>query len=396
MNPLNKVHSKKTTIILVTTIPETIFSTMEELVPRLLMNNFNVMAIASQGQWLFPEDIAKKYSIPFTTIPFKRVISPLEDLKCLFLLLKLLLKTKPEIIHYSTPKAALLSSIASWIAHTPLRVYTVRGIVFMGKTGVGLFVSRFFEQLTCFLSHKVLCVSQSNRSYLLTHRICSPKKLSIIGSGSSHGVDSINKFNPALFPLSIKNSQRKTLNISEDSLVFGFVGRLVRDKGAEELMFAWRAFSKKYSFAHLLIIGDSDEPRRRFDFSSASADEEKRLHVLGPKKNIVDYYAIMDVLILPSHREGFPNVVLEAGAMQVPVITTDAQGCIDSIESEKTGLQFSCGDSAGLLSAMERLHNDKSLRLQLGNNAREKVLRDFNPDVICDGLLKLYREGRNK
>jgi len=154
MNLLNKTHSKKTTILLVTTIPETIFSTMEELVPRLLMNNFNVIAVASQGQWLFPEDVAKKYAIPFITIPFTRVVSPLEDLKCLFLLLALLLKTKPEVIHYSTPKAALLSSIASWITHTPLRVYTVRGIVFMGKSGVGLFVSRFLNNSPVFFPTK--------------------------------------------------------------------------------------------------------------------------------------------------------------------------------------------------------------------------------------------------
>ena len=396
MNHVKKGPREKIAIVLATTIPETIFSTMEELIPCLLKNNFNVVAVASEGQWLFPEDVRKKFSIPYVTIPFTRVISPLRDIQCLILLIALLFKLRPEIIHYSTPKAALLGSIAACIARTPLRIYTVRGIVFAGKKGIAFLASRFLEQLTCLLSYKVVCVSQSNQSYLLDQGICSKGKLSIIGSGSSHGVAAINKFNPALIALSVKNDLRKVLNIPNNSVVFGFVGRLVRDKGAEELLLAGEEFFKKHDTAHLVIIGDNDEPRQKFGVASIFRGEQKRLHVLGPKINSIDYYAIMDVFVLPSHREGFPNVVLEAGAMQLPVITTDAQGCVDSVINNVTGLQYACGDTAGLLSAMERLFEDKPLRLQLGRNGRERALREFNPDIICNGLLKLYRDGLSK
>ena len=136
MNHVKKGPREKIAIVLATTIPETIFSTMEELIPCLLKNNFNVVAVASEGQWLFPEDVRKKFSIPYVTIPFTRVISPLRDIQCLILLIALLFKLRPEIIHYSTPKAALLGSIAACIARTPLRIYTVRGIVFAGKKGI--------------------------------------------------------------------------------------------------------------------------------------------------------------------------------------------------------------------------------------------------------------------
>jgi glycosyltransferase involved in cell wall biosynthesis len=354
---------RKRTIVLVTSIPETIFSTMEELIPFLVRKNFNVVAMGSKGQWLSPEDVKRKFTIPYYTINFTRIFSPLRDILALFGVLKTLLLLRPDVIHYSTPKAALLTSIAAYVARVPTRTYTIRGMTYVGKKGPAFFLSIMIERLTCLLSQSVLCVSASNLSYCASKKICSPEKISILGSGSSHGVDAEKKFNRALLLKDKLVDMKKKLGIPAGAVVFGFVGRLVRDKGAEELLSAWDKFSQKHADAFLLIIGDNQEPRDRVHAHAISGKTaNERLRVIRPTTDIAAYYGIMDVVVLPSHREGFPNVVLEAGAMELPVITTNAIGCRDSVVDGKTGLVFQCGNKDELLEKMELLYADERLR----------------------------------
>ncbi len=378
-------------IVLATTIPETIYSTMGELIPFLVQHNMEVMTVASRGQWLFARDIREKFNIPCCTIEFTRIISPFHDVVALFRMILLLICIRPHIIHFSTPKAALISSIASFITRIPMRVYTIRGIPFEKKKGVAFRLFLFCERLTCMLSHTVICVSQSNRSYLLSWKVCAPSKLTMIRSGSSHGVDATGTFNPSFVSREKRAALRQSSGIPDTAVVFGYVGRLVGDKGANELLKAWDRAAGRWPDSHLLIVGDGGEPRDRILAYTISSDAaRRRLHLRQPTKEIVGEYALMDVFILPSHREGFPNVVLEAGAMQLPVITTDALGCIDSVVDGRTGFIYKCGDCGGLIEKMTMLYNDKALRERLGFEGRRRALAQFDPHIICEDLFRIY------
>jgi glycosyltransferase involved in cell wall biosynthesis len=378
-------------IIVVTTIPETMYSTMKELIPFLIERDMEVIGVASRGQWLFESDIRERFHIPYFTVEFTRIISPIRDFIALLQMLFVLFRLRPHIIHYSTPKASLIAAMASFIMRTPLRVYTVRGIPFERKKGLAFRVFLFLERLTCMMSHVVICVSRSNMSYISARKICPPRKLCVIRNGSSHGVDARNMFNPSSVGAERRAALRKNAGISDSAVVFGYIGRLVGDKGAPELLKVWETAAERWPDAHLLIVGDDGEPRDRILMDATSSENaRRRLHLFKPTRDIVEWYAVMDVFILPSHREGFPNVVLEAGAMGLPVITTDALGCIDSVIDGLTGFIFKYGDCEGLIEKMTVLYKDRQLRDRLGSEGRRRALSEFDPQLICEDLFGVY------
>jgi glycosyltransferase involved in cell wall biosynthesis len=394
VRPNTNAGGTKISILLVTTIPETIISTMEELVPFLISGGHSVAAMSSRGQWIHPQDVTEKFGIPYYTVDFTRVVSPLKDIKALFQTLRHLVALRPDVVHYSTPKAALVTALAAFLTRVPVRIYTIRGMTYAGKKRLATLLPILVERVTCLLSHRVLCVSNSNLSLCAALGVCPREKMSVIGAGSSHGVDAEGKFNPALLSREKIDRLRGELGLGDGAVVFGFVGRLVLDKGAEELLRAWREFSPGRRDAFLVLIGDGKEPRDRFiAHEGGGKPPPERVRFVPPTMNIASYYGIMDVLVLPSHREGFPNVVLEAGAMALPVITTDAPGCLDSVVDGKTGLVFPCGDAAELANRMEQLYVDPVLRATLGAAGRLRARENFKPQTICEELLRLY-EGK--
>jgi glycosyltransferase involved in cell wall biosynthesis len=381
-------------IVFVTTLPQTVFFLLGEQIEYLTKHGYLVEVITSKGIWLTSDEIAQKFNIPVHTVNFTRTITLFTDILCLFRLLFLLLKIRPDILHVSTPKASMLGVVAAWITGIKNRMYTVRGLVFLSTTKNRVMPVMFLvELLSCRLATKVFAVSDSNRDLLVRHKLCKKENVKVLGNGSSHGVDASVRFNPARYAQNGGSNFREKIKVRSNTVIFGFVGRLVKDKGIEDLVAAWKLFAENRSDVELVIIGPSVEPRdciskECYEYLESRDDVHIYLDISDP----VEYYTVMDVLVLPSYREGFPNVVLEAGAMEIPVITTNAAGCIDSVVHGETGLIIDVGNIEMLKESMLKLYSDPVLRKKIGRDARKRVLTDYSPELLCEQQEKIYEE----
>jgi glycosyltransferase involved in cell wall biosynthesis len=379
-------------IALVTSVPETLFYFYAPILNRLKTEGYSITLITSEGSWVNRSEIEEKHGIPVHLLDFKRVFSPLNDIKQVWKMYRLLRVVKPDVLHASTPKAAFVSLVAGFFAGINLRIYSVRGLIAYGKPFPVKQILHLAEKIACALSHIVIVNSESNRKYLAGNLTCKYHKIHILGNGSGQGVDSV-RFSPeSVLPERVAKL-RNQLDLSASVFVFGFVGRLVRDKGVEDLAAVWKDFSLKYPLAKLMIVGPKHEPRDRIsDKCARILETTPSIIYAGQQKDCRDYYALMNALVLPSYREGFPNVVLEAYAMAKPVITTDAPGCVDSVRDGETGLLIGAGNRNELMAAMEKLILNGQLCRDMGVAGRKWVKESFQPEKIVDDLYNLYRQ----
>jgi glycosyltransferase involved in cell wall biosynthesis len=384
------MYTKK--LMLITTAPETLYYLLANQIKSFTAEGFQIYLVTSKGEWISSEQVSLKYNLSVTTIPFSRRFSPLRDCWILMKMVLLLHKVKPDIMHVSTPKASLISSIAGWITKVPLRIYTIRGLIYYGKKGIWKTILMNLERITCRLVHVCTINSRSNLEYIIKHSISTHNKVRILGNGSSQGVDAQNLYNPDRITEKEKLVIRDKYLIPNNYCIFGFVGRIVRDKGIEELLDAWDVVQKEIPSSQLLIIGPEHEPRDNIGKNYLNKlKNDPTITFCGSVVSPLKYYAIMDIFVFPSHREGFPNVVLEASAMGLPVITTNAPGCVDSIVDKETGEIFSTGNTDELINKMVLLGKNQQLRRNYGEQARCRVLSDFRPEDISKALIKLYK-----
>jgi len=334
----------------------------------LRITGFNVTLVSSPGWRL--QDTAKAEGVSAQSIPMMRGIAPIADTVSFFKLLWLMLRHRPQITDFSTPKAGLLGTVAAWVLRIPHRVYTLRGLRLEATFGWKRTVLVWAERTACRCAHVVLCNSESLGQKAVLLRLTSPEKLQILGNGSSNGVD-ISRFSPGLSDI------RRQLNIRRGEPVIGFVGRLTRDKGLTELIIAFERILQVHPNAWLLLVG-------WFDVSVDALDEtwrvriaaNRHVHHIGFVEDPAPYYRAMDLLVLPSYREGFPNVVLEAAATGIPTIATECTGSRDAVISEVTGLLIPPGNSDAIVDATLELLRDEQKRKRMGKAARRWVL-DF-------------------
>lgn len=320
----------------------------------------------------------------FTPHPLamSRSMSPLRDLAALRSWLRLLRALRPDVTNVSTPKAALLGSVAAWLARVPRRVYVVRGLRLEGASGPGRWLLWLAERLAIALSTDVVVVSRSLGTALRGHRLLGRRRALLIGDGSSNGVAAQDI--AARVAVARAAGLRESLGLPVDRLVVGYVGRLVADKGIDSLLAGAATADAKPT---LLLVGSLDDP------GIASALEAGGLAVVHVPwtDDVWPYYAAMDVLCLPTLREGFPNVVLEAAAAGVPAIATDATGAVDAVVDGVTGLTVGVGDATALAAAIDRLAAAPDERARLGEAARERAVRDFRPERIWAGVAATMR-----
>jgi glycosyltransferase involved in cell wall biosynthesis len=295
-------------------------------------------------------------------------------------------------VHAHTPKGGLLGMISAAVTHVPVRIYHMRGLPYMTAKGRKRALLKMTERVSCALAHRVICVSHSIRDVAIQDRICQPKKIVVMGGGSGNGVDASGRFNPDRFDVDARGEARRALGIGigEDDLVIGFVGRIVRDKGVEELATAWSSIRVSHPSARLVLVGplEAQDPISNETLTTLVAD--RRVIMTGSVIDISPMYPLFDLVVLPTYREGFPNVPLEAAAMELPVVATLIPGCIDAVQDGVTGTLVPARDADALREAIGRYLDDPSLRQQHGKAGRERVLRDFRQEVIWEAIYQEY------
>lgn len=354
-----------------------------------LNNYFDVTAISGEGEDL--QTVANREGVKVHPIEMHRHISLVQDLKSLWHLYRYFKKEKPDIIHSITPKAGLLSMIAGKMAGVPIRMHTFTGLIFPHQYGYMKHTLIMMDKLLCKAATHVYPEGNGVKEDLQKHNITN-KPLKIIANGNVNGVD-IDYYHPEAFSEEAKNLLRTSLQIKENDFVFLFVGRLVIDKGLRELVNAFDHLSKTYPNAKLLLVGpreNAHNPLKRKMFHIIR--HHQHIITVGYQEEVRPYYAISDVFVLPSYREGFPNAVLQAGAMGLPSIVTNISGCNEIIKEGENGLIIAPKHQKELEKAMFRLIQDQELRNRLQANARAMVTTRFDKNLVWEELRKEYME----
>ena len=345
---------------------------------------FDVIVISSPGDDL--DRVGAEEGVRTLGVPLRRAIRPLADLTALVRLYRVLRELRPEVVHASTPKAGLLGMVAAWLARVPVRIYALRGLRLETARGPKRLLLWCAERVASACADRVVCVSRSLADLCCRLGLAPEEKIFVPAAGSSNGVDA-DRFLVATDDRE-KASLRERLGIPGDARVVGFVGRLTKDKGIEELIEACGPILRSCSDVWLLLVGDfeAEDPPSRDVMHRMR--RHPRIVVSGFVPDAAPYYSVMDVVAFPSHREGFPNVLLEAAAAQRPVVGFRATGTVDAIQDGRTGTLVPLGDSLALARAVTRYLQDPKLRARHGNAGRLWVTQNFRPEDIWSDLTR--------
>ena len=322
-------------------------------------------------------------------VPMTRTFTPFRDLVCLLKLYRIFRAEKFDLINYSTPKAALLSAIAAKTAGSTRLLYTVRGLAYTGFSGLKRMIAKGCETIACRNADTIIAISPTLKAQIVEEGLTNAEKIVVYGLGSSKGVN-LKTFQCNDQTLQRARQIRKALNLSADDVVFGYAGRFTVEKGIIELLDAFEAVSKQSRQAHLLLVGQQDQRMPLPQSVLDRIDQHRRIHVLPFTADMPAHLAAMDVFVLASYREGFGNVLIEASALQRPVIASDIPGCRDAVKPGLTGLLVSPRNSASLQSAMQTLMADPNQRQTMGQNGRKWVESAFNRDKIWAWLFEVF------
>ncbi len=346
-----------------------------------------VLLIASPGaEWSGLRGID---GVRVREIPIARALSPLRDLASLFALWRCLRAERIDVLHSTTPKAGLLAAIAGRLAGVPVRLHTFTGQAWAELSGPMRWLARAADRLVVALNTRCYADSASQRAFLEQEGIAAPGELAVLGAGSVAGVDAA-AFDPGRYREAAA-ALRRAHGIEPEARVLVFVGRVTRDKGIAELVQAFGVLEKRHPSAHLFLVGPEEPERDPLPAETRSAIAgNRRIHAVGYNATPQHFLAAGDVLCLPSYREGFGNVVIEAAAMGLPAVGTRIVGLADAIADGETGVLVPVRDAAALAAALERLLADDALRLAMGRAARERALRLFEAGAVNALVLAEY------
>ena len=375
-------------LIRITTVPMSLKYLLKGQMAFMSKNGFNVTMISSDGQEL--NDVIENEKCAHIIIPLTRKITILKDLKATYNLYKLIRKEKPDIVHTHTPKAGIIGMLASYFARVPIRLHTVAGLPLMEAIGCKRIILNFVEKVTYKCSTKVFPNSYGLKKIILKHRFTSENKIKVIGNGSSNGIDT-SYFDPELFSIKDNEYLKTNLGIKKTDFVFIFVGRIVSDKGINELVEAFDKICLVKENIKLLLVGpyeDELDPLQKK--TKLLINNNENIISVGYQNDVRPYFSISNCLVFPSYREGFPNVVMQAGAMRLPSIVSDINGCNEIIENNINGLIIPKKDSNSLKESMQLfLENDTKLN-ECSRNSRNHIVEKYHCEIIWKLLVKEY------
>jgi glycosyltransferase involved in cell wall biosynthesis len=354
---------------------------------HLAANGFDVEMASSPGPRL---EAMRAEGAKTWALPIRREIAPAKDIVSLCRLWMHYRRERPDLVVAGTPKAGLLGTLAARVAGVPHVVYTLHGLRLETATGWRRILLWSAEWLACHAAHHVRSVSPSLRARAIALGLVMPANCSVAGAGTSNGVD-VEHWRRTPQNEAIGRSERERRGIPLTAPLVGFVGRLTRDKGILELYEAFKLLRPSYPELRLLLVGrfesgDPVPPRLRTELEADPA-----VTITGFIHDVAPFYWAMDVLALPTYREGFPGVPLEAQAASVPVVSTDASGAVDALLDGVTGLRVPVGDVDALASALDRLLGDPVLRAEIGRRGPIWVKQNFQREIVWRALLAEYR-----
>ncbi len=374
-------------LIRITTVPISLDKLLEGQL-AFMKEHYEVTAVSSQEEEL--KRVASKQGVPYFFLPLTRKITPIQDLKAVYRLYKFLKKEKPEIVHTHTPKAGIVGMLAARLAGVPLRLHTVAGLPLLEATGVKRKILDVVEKLTYRCATKVYPNAQGLKTIIEALNFTKKTKLKVIGKGSSNGIDTT-YFSPD-YESSDMVDVAKKLHISQTDFTFILVGRLVGDKGVNELVKAFVTVQEKHPDTSLLLVGPLEEELDPLMLSTQETIKtHSKIYTTGYVDDVRPYFAFAKALTFPSYREGFPNVVLQAGAMGLPSIVSDINGCNEIIVNNHNGLIVPVKSSTALETAMCKLIEDKVLYDRAKANARSVITDSYERREIWQALLEEYR-----
>ena len=373
-------------LIRTSTVPGSLNSFCRGLLKELEeQDGYEVIAVSSPGEEL--DEVGKREGVKTYAVAMERRISPFKDLKSLIGLIKVFRKEKPDMVHSITPKAGLLSMIAAWICRVPVRLHTFTGLVFPTATGTKQKILILTDRLTCACATHIVPEGEGVKQDLVNYKI-TKKPLKVLGFGNIKGID-LKVFNPDLPEVKAEaNKMRK-----EGLFTFIYIGRLVGDKGINELIEAFSKLHARNPNTRLLLVGRMEQdidplnPEIVAEIKSNTAIE-----AVGVQSDVRPWLAASDVFVFPSYREGFPNVVIEAGAMGLPSIVTDINGAREIIIDGKNGIIIPSKNVEALYRGMKDIIANQSDRTHMQANARPSVSSRFEQSFVRKCLKDYYRD----
>lgn len=385
----DEVGSSGPRIVHVTTVPQNLLF-LRGLLRFLSTRGCDVHVLSSPGAEL--DSFAQAEGVTAHAIPIERRIAPSSDLQSVARLAQLFRRIAPDLVHAHTPKGGLLGMIAARAARVPRAVYHMRGLPLETAAGSTRRMLWLSERTSCALSDRVLCVSDSLSGAALSAGLCAPSKMRVLLKGSGNGVDAQGRYDPSRLPAGTRERVRAAHGLAPDALVVGFVGRVASDKGISELCGAWRLLSARFPKARLLVVGSLDKRDPPPNAVVAALNGDDRTHWLEDQGDMPALYAAMDVVALPTYREGFPNVVLEASAMRLPVVASRVTGCVDAVLHDRTGQLVPVKNAALLAEALASYLRDSELRERHGTNGRSHVVQHYAQERVWQAILDTYAE----
>ncbi|GAA0880191.1 glycosyltransferase [Algoriphagus jejuensis] len=375
-------------LIRITTVPISLKLLLAGQMKYAKEQGWEVIMVSADGREV--DQVIKSEGVRHEIVPFTRKITPIADLKCIWLLFKLFKSEKPDIVHTHTPKAGLLGMIAANLAGVKIRIHTLAGIPAMAAEGKKKGLLEAAEKWTYSNATEVWPNSAGLKKFVIQNQLCPEDKLRIIGKGSSNGID-LTKFNREALKENHLVAATMRILPGEDEFIILSVGRLVKDKGIEELVSAFLN-SKIANRAKLVLLGAFEQDLNPLSPETIQTIQDNpRIVQIDWTDHVAHYLALADLLVHPSHREGFPNVLLEAGAMQVPVICSAIIGNSDIISQQKTGLIFPVKDAMVLKEALEFAFVKRDRMALYAANLYQEVVENYDRNVIQKEVFNNYQ-----
>ena len=378
-------HTGAPRVAHVTTVDLSLRYLLLNQLERIRDEGYEVVGISADGP-----DVSEveAHGIPHFAVPMTRRFTPLADLRALWALARLMRRERFDVVHTHTPKAGLLGQLAARLSGVPVVVNTLHGFYF--HEGTKPLPRRFYiwmERIAARCSDSILSQNKEDIRTAIDERIANPGLLKWLGNG----ID-IERFDRGRLPEASLNALRDEIGLEPEAPVVGFVGRLVEEKGILDLLEAAKVVSEAIPEVQLLIVGPYDEEKPdalRPDVAERYGVAE-RCHFLGMRHDMPELYALMDVLVLPSYREGFPRAPMEASAMGVPSVVTDIRGCREAVDPGVNGLLFAAGDSDALSRALIELLRNEERRTTMARAGRAMAEEHFDEQKVFGRVLDEY------